>query len=150
DPRFRRLGWTALDEVSPALPAAVIASEDRRFYHHRGVDLAALAAAFVHRLNGGRSRGASTITMQVAAMLDSRLARDGTRRSAIQKVRQILAALILDQRWSKREILETYINVVTWRGELEGIGAASRVMFGKVPQGVDSAEAAVLAASIKA
>src|SRR5215469_967789 len=45
DPRLRRLGWTALDEVSPALPAAVIASEDRRFFHHRGVDLAALADA---------------------------------------------------------------------------------------------------------
>jgi penicillin-binding protein 1C len=150
DPRLRRLGWTALDEVSPALSAAVIASEDRRFFHHHGVDLAALAAAFVHRLNGGRSRGASTITMQVAAMLDSRLARDGTRRSAIQKVRQIIAALILDQRWSKREILEAYINLVTWRGELEGIGAASRLMFGKVPQGIDAAEATVLAASIKA
>ena len=150
DPRLRRLEWTALDEISPALTAAVIASEDRRFFHHHGVDLAALTGALVHRLNGGRSRGASTITMQVAAMLDSRLARSGTRRSALQKLRQIIAALILDQRWSKREILEAYINLVTWRGELEGIGAASRVMFGKVPQGIDAAEATVLAASIKA
>ena len=56
----------------------------------------------------------------------------------------------LERRWSKQEILEAYLNLVTYRGELQGIGAASRVMFGKAPHGIDSAEAVVLARLIRA
>ena len=67
-----------------------------------------------------------------------------------QKFRQILAALAIERRWSKQQILEAYLNLVTYRGEMQGIGAASRVMFGKAPHGIDSAEAVVLAALIRA
>ncbi len=89
--------------------------------------------------------------MQVAAMLDPRIARAAMRqRTAMQKLRQMLAALALERRWSKAQILEAYLNLVTYRGEIEGVGAAARVMFGKAPDGIDAAEAVVLAALIRA
>lgn len=151
DAHGRRLAWAPLAAISPALQQAVIASEDHRFLRHHGVDFAAIASAAAGRFAGGRPRGASTLTMQLAAMLDPRIARAGTRpRSAAQKLRQMLAAVALERRWTKPQILEAYLNLVTYRGEIEGIGAASRVMFGKAPDGIDAAEAIVLAALIKA
>jgi penicillin-binding protein 1C len=151
DAHGRRLAWTPLVAISPALRQAVIASEDRRFLGHHGVDFAAVAGAAAARLAGRRSRGASTLTMQLASMLDPRIARAGVRqRTPVQKLRQMLAALALERRWSKPQILEAYLNLVTYRGEIEGVGAAARVMFGKTPDGIDAAEAVVLAALIKA
>jgi penicillin-binding protein 1C len=151
DAHGRRLAWTALAAISPALRQAVIASEDRRFLHHHGVDFAAIAGAAAARLAGRRWRGASTLTMQLAAMLDPRIARAGSRRHTVtQKFRQMLAAFTLERRWSKPQILEAYLNLVTYRGEIEGVGAAARVIFGKAPDGIDGAEAIVLAALIKA
>ncbi len=151
DAHGRRLAWTPLAAISPALQEAVIASEDHRFLRHHGVDFTAIAVATAGRLAGRPGRGASTLTMQLAAMLDPRIARAGTRqRTATQKLRQMLAALALERRWSKPQILEAYLNLVTYRGEIEGVSAASRVMFGKAPDGIDAAEAVVLAALIKA
>ncbi len=146
----RRLAWTPLNEVSPALARAVIASEDRRFYEHHGVDLRALAAATVDAFFGQRSRGASTITMQVAAMLDSSLGRPGSRRTLRQKIAQLDAALALERRWSKGEILEAYLNLVTWRGELEGVNAATQMLFARAPHGVTAGEAVVMAVLLRA
>jgi penicillin-binding protein 1C len=151
DAHGRRLAWTPLDAISPALKDAVIASEDRRFYRHAGVDFEALAAAFAGRLAGRHTRGASTITMQLAAMIVPRIARAGAhRRTFVEKARQIVAALALERRWSKAQILEAYLNLVTYRGEIEGIGAAARVIFGKTPAGIDAPEGIVLASLIKA
>lgn len=150
DPSIRRLDWMRLDAVSPALVAAVIASEDRRFHAHAGVDWRAVGAALWSRVTGGRSRGASTITMQVAAFLDGALARRGGPRSLAQKWRQIRLARVLERQWSKAEILEAYLNRVTFRGELEGVGAASAVLFDKAPHGLTAAESVVLAALIRA
>jgi penicillin-binding protein 1C len=150
DSHGRRLAWTPLDEVSPAIVHAVIASEDRRFFEHHGVDPRALTAAALDAALGSHARGASTITMQVAAMLDPSLGRNGSRRTLGQKVAQITAALALERRWSKRDILESYLNLVTWRGELEGVNAATRVMFQRAPHGVTAAEAIVMAALLRA
>jgi penicillin-binding protein 1C len=150
DPHGRRFAWTPLDEISPALKQAMVTSEDHRFWSHHGVDLIALASSAARAGLGGRSRGASTITMQLASLLDPSLGRSQSRKTILRKSRQILAALALERRWSKQEILETYLNLVTYRGELQGIGAASRVMFGKAPHGIDSAESVVLAALIRA
>lgn len=150
DPHGRRFPWTPLDEISPALTQAIVTSEDHRFWSHHGVDLIAMLSSAARGILGGRSRGASTITMQLAPLLDPSLGRSQSRKSIVRKFRQILAALALERRWSKQEILEAYLNLVTYRGELQGIGAASRVMFGKAPHGIDSAEAVVLAALIRA
>jgi penicillin-binding protein 1C len=145
----RRLEWTPLVRISPAMTRAAIASEDRRFMHHHGVDFGAAAAALAHDLLGRRVRGASTITMQLASMIDPSLARRGRHRSIVRKLEQMRAALALEREWSKSEILEAYLNLVTYRGELQGIDAASRVMLGKAPHGISNAEAAVLATLIR-
>ncbi len=149
DETARRLAWTALADISPALKDAVIASEDRRFFRHGGVDVKAVAAALLHWMSGGSRRGASTITMQVATLLDARLRRGGAPRTLSQKWRQMRRAWALEGRWSKAEILEAYLNRVTFRGELQGVAAASSILFGKAPHGITDAEAAVLAALIR-
>jgi len=149
DDRTRRLAWTSLSEISPALQAAVIASEDRRFYHHGGVDARALAAAALQRLSGASRRGASTITMQVATLITPGLRRDGGPRTLQLKWRQMRLAWAIEQRWSKAEILETYLNRATFRGELQGVSAAASVLFGKAPHGLTEAQAAVLAVLLR-
>jgi len=150
DQTVRRLAWTALPEVSTALQAAVIASEDRRFYQHGGVDGRALVGAALRRLTGGTPRGASTITMQVATLLDDGLRRRGGPRTFEQKWRQMRLAWAIDAQWSKAEILEAYLNLVTFRGELQGVAAAASVLFGKAPHGITEGEAAVLAVLVRA
>ncbi len=150
DPHGRRFAWTRLDEISPALTQAIVASEDHRFWSHHGVDVIALMTSSARVVIGGKSRGASTITMQLASILDPSLGRSQARKTIFRKIRQIFAALTLERRWSKREILEAYLNLITYRGELQGVAAASRVMFGKMPHGIDSADAVVLAALIRA
>ena len=150
DIRRRRLAWTAVNDVSPALIDAVLAAEDRRFGGHRGVDGRALAAAAWQRVRHGSVRGASTITMQVAAMVDPALGRSRGARTAAEKWRQMRLAWGLEARWSKRQILETYLNLVTFRGELQGVAAGAAVLFDKSPHGLDDGEAAVLAALLRA
>jgi penicillin-binding protein 1C len=149
DATRRRLAWTALDDVSPALATTVLASEDRRFREHRGVDARALAAAVWQRLRGGPPRGGSTITMQLAGLLDPALRRRREPRGLAQKWRQIRQARALESRWSKDEILETYLNLVTFRGELTGVAAAADGIFGKAPHGLTGPESAVLAALLR-
>jgi penicillin-binding protein 1C len=145
DPTRRRLPWVALADVSPQLRAAVVVAEDRRFAEHGGVDLRALAAAVVQRLTGGGRRGASTITMQVAALLEPTLRPAGSRTLG-QKWRQMRLAFALERTWTKDEILEAYLNMASFRGEREGIGAATAGLLGKAPDGVTEPEALVLAA----
>ena len=150
DPAVRRLAWTPLAEVSPALVRAVLLSEDARFREHAGFDALAFAASLRDALLHGRRRGASTITMQLASLLrpDLTPARGG--RSLAQKLRQIAAARAIEARWSKDEILEAYLNRASFRGELQGVAAATQGIFGKAPHGVGDDEALVLAALLRA
>jgi penicillin-binding protein 1C len=140
----RRLAWTRLDDVSPALIEAVIAGEDHRFRRHGGVDWLSAASAARQALGGEHSRGASTITMQLASLL----AQPPTagRRTLWQKLHQVRAALGLELAWSKDEILEAYLNLAPFRGELLGVTAASQLLARKAPSGLTAAEAQVLAA----
>lgn len=141
----RRKPWMLLTTFSPALLKAIVAAEDRRFYRHGGVDWQAMAAAAWGTF-GGHKRGASTITMQLAALLDPQLAMHGGGRSIRQKLGQIAAALKLERRWTKDEILEAYLNRVRFRGELEGVPATALGLFGKQASGLDEIESALLAA----
>ena len=143
----RRGDWTTLKDVSPALVAAVVASEDRRFAAHAGVDWRGLAGAAWDTGLGAR-RGGSTVTMQLVALLHPELDRSG-RRGAVQKWRQVRQALALERQWTKAEVLEAWLNLAAFRGELEGIDAAARALFGKRPSGLERAESALLAALLR-
>lgn len=150
DPSTRRLEWTTLADVSPALRTALVLSEDRRFYEHAGVDWSAVGAAAWANLWNARTRGASTITMQLAGLVDDDLhaARGG--RSVVQKVSQATTAIALERHWRKDEILEAYLNLVGYRGELVGVSALSAALFEKYPSGLDAREAAITAALVRA
>jgi penicillin-binding protein 1C len=149
DPAGRRLEWTNLENISPALVKAVIQSEDKRFYFHHGADWQALVFASLRNMFGSTKRGASTITMQLAALLDNGLKPKNGPRSIRQKWEQIKAACEIEKLWTKNQILEAYLNLVSYRGELQGIAAASRGIFDKEPGGLDEAETAILAALIR-
>jgi len=153
DASRRQLDWTPLADVSPTVAAALVAGEDRRFHEHHGVDWSGLAGAafdnLFRTLDGRAPRGGSTLTMQLAALLDPALGAGGNR-SLGQKWDQAQAALALERTWSKREILEAYLNLASYRGELIGIRAATLGLFGKMPSGVDADEAAILVALLRA
>ena len=149
DQHRRRLDWISLKSISPALKDAVIQAEDRRFYDHGGVDYKSMGAALIQGLTTESLRGASTITMQLASILDRDLQVKKGKRSVWQKKKQILNAWEIEKGWSKAEILEAYLNLVTFRGELQGIGAASRGLFGKDPHGLDQSESLILASLIR-
>ena len=149
DFKQRRLEWTPLKAISPALKEAVVAAEDRRFYVHSGIDYQALGAALFQGLTSSGIRGASTISMQLAALLDRDLQPARGRKSYWQKGKQFLAAWELERAWAKEEILEAYLNLITLRGELQGISAASRALFGKDPHGLDRYESLLLASLIR-
>ncbi len=150
DRSVRRLDWVALDDMSPALLQAIVLSEDRRFHEHSGVDWGAVARSAWANLWNTRTRGASTLTMQLAGLLDADLARPGGGRSVAQKLGQAWTAQALEARWTKHQILEAYLNLVAWRGELVGIGALSQTLFGKYPSGLDRQESAIAVALVRA
>jgi penicillin-binding protein 1C len=149
DPNIRRTAWTPLADISPALIAAVLQAEDRRFFEHAGVDwLAAGKAAMTNWLNA-KPRGASTLTMQLAGLLDAHYRAQVGRRNVAEKWRQMQAAQELEKHWRKPEILEAYLNLAPFRGELTGIDAATRGLFDKRPAGLSDGEALILAALIR-
>ena len=154
DASVRRGQWVALADVSPALRSALLLSEDRRFYEHSGVDWRGVSAAAWGNLWNQRTRGASTLTMQLAGLLESPdmgdLRQRPGGRTVVQKLGQTVAAQVLDRRWRKDQILEAYLNLVPFRGEIVGIDALSRTLFGKAAHGLDAREAAVAAALVRA
>lgn len=150
DAAVRRGPWVALADVSPALREALLLSEDRRFHEHSGVDWRAVSAAAWGNLWHTRTRGASTLTMQLAGLIDEDLRRGPGGRSLGQKIGQALTATLLERHWRKDQILEAYLNSVPLRGELVGIDALARTLFDKAPHGLDAREAAVAAALVRA
>ena len=152
DKKVLRLSWVALDDLSLAMRDTLVLAEDKNFYEHGGVDWkAVVAAAWSNVTRRSKSgRGASTLTMQLAGLLDPvlRPVKDGSR-SLMQKWDQMGAARELEKTWSKPEILEAYFNLVPFRGELIGINAASQRLFGKHPSGLNRNEALLLAALLR-
>lgn len=150
DPSVRRGAWVSLADVSPALRQALVLSEDKRFYEHSGVDWRAASAAAWANLWNNRTRGASTLTMQLAGLLDDDWRAGPGGRTVVQKLGQTVAARVLDRRWRKDQILEAYLNLVPFRGELVGIDAMAQGLFGKAPQGLDERESAIAVALLRA
>ncbi len=131
-----------LADVDPIFVDTLIAYEDRRFREHHGVDVRALFRAAFQLVTHGRPvSGASTLTMQVA-----RLLYDQQTRSLGGKVEQIMTALALERRLSKDDILNLYLTLAPYGGNIEGIRAASLAYFGKEPKRLTPAQAALLVA----
>jgi penicillin-binding protein 1C len=145
----RRLAWVPLADVSPALLTALVLSEDRRFWEHSGVDWRAVAGSAWANAWNTRTRGASTLTMQLAGLLDPDLARPAGGRRWAGKVDQAWTALQLERRWTKAQVLEAYLNLVPWRGELVGLDAMAQTLFGKFAHGLDAHEAAIAAVLVR-
>ncbi|WP_292239755.1 transglycosylase domain-containing protein, partial [Mesorhizobium sp.] len=135
-----------LNEMSPYIPEAVVAIEDRRFYSHFGIDPIGLTRAMVTNVLGGHfSQGGSTLTQQLAKNLF--LTPD---RTLERKVQEVLLALWLEHKHSKDQILEMYLNRVYFGSGAYGVEAASRRYFGKSARDVTLSEAALLAGLLKA
>jgi penicillin-binding protein 1C len=130
-----------LDEVPAAVGNATIAAEDRRFYHHAGIDPIAIARAVVHDVVHLRAaEGGSTITQQVAKMLLG-----SPPRTIASKVHEAVIALRLEHRYTKRQILALYANLAPYGEQTIGIARASRRYFGCAPEELTVAQAAWLA-----
>jgi penicillin-binding protein 1C len=131
----------ALDEVDPRFVAALVALEDRRFYRHDGVDpIAVVRAAVTDVVHARRVSGGSTLTMQLARLLEPR------RRTLTSKLIEMFRAAQLDLRWSKREILEQYLSRTPYGGNVEGIETAAWSYFGHGARHLTPLEIATLLA----
>jgi monofunctional biosynthetic peptidoglycan transglycosylase len=139
--------WVPLREISPTLVRAVVAAEDARFFQHWGVDLKELESAreYNERQNGKRLRGASTITMQCARSVFL-----WPGRTWIRKGIEVWLAVLMEQLWGKRRILEVYLNVVEWGPGIYGAEAAALRWFGVPASQLDASRAALLAATLPA
>ncbi len=132
----------SVDEVDSRYLTLLFAYEDKRFYKHNGVDWSALGRAVWQFVTNGRAiSGGSTLTMQAARLLD-----DQPTRSYFAKLGQMLRAWQLEEQLSKREILELYMKLAPYGGNIEGVRAASLAYFGKEPKRLTMAEAALLVA----
>lgn len=126
---------TDLAEISPALQKAIIEKEDKWFYYHPGINPVAIARALVVNLfSGHRSSGASTITMQVAKALEPKSRTYG------HKLIEIFRAFQLEWKYSKKEILQLYLNLVPYGGNIEGVKSAAVLYFNKNPDHLSLAE----------
>ena len=131
--------YTPLSSFSPQLVSATLMQEDQYFRWHGGVNPVSLMKAAFHTLKGPRRMGASTITMQVARI------RYGIHSKTLAgKIRQILRALQLEMHYSKDEILEAYLNLAPYGNNIEGVGAASLIYFGKSAKDLGLPEALTL------
>ena len=133
-----------LERIPAVLIDAVIATEDRRFYEHKGVDARGIGRALVNNSRSGRTEGGSTITQQLVKNTI------GSNELTLQrKVREASLAVGLEQTLSKDQILERYLNTVYFGQGAYGVGAAIRVYFAHPPEQLTLAEAALLAGLIR-
>jgi penicillin-binding protein 1C len=133
---------TSVDDVDPRFLRMLVAYEDRRFYQHRGIDPLAIGRAALQLFTSGRIvSGASTLSMQVARLIEPR-----ETRSFSAKLLQLARALQIERRLSKQEILSLYLTLAPYGGNLEGVRTASLAWFGKEPKRLTVAEAALLVA----
>ncbi|MEU8230475.1 transglycosylase domain-containing protein [Actinoplanes sp. NPDC048967] len=145
-----------LKDISKYMRDAIVAAEDREFYHHNGVDLKGAVRAFVNNNNGRSRQGASTITMQWVRMSLAYSATtpqqvvDATEDTAKRKVTEMKYALQVEEQLSKNQILERYLNIVPFGNRAYGVAAASYLYFRKKPNDLTIGEAAMLAGIVKA
>ena len=137
--------WRGLNDISPHLVHAAIAAEDARFCSHQGFDMEAIQKALDHNAEGGRVRGGSTISQQTAKNVFLWPSRDWVRKGLEAGYTVLIEAV-----WSKRRIMEVYLNVVEWAPGVYGAQAAARHWFNKDAADLSAREAARLAAILPA
>ncbi len=133
--------WRPLRKISPHLRRSVLAGEDQRFTSHNGFDLVEMNQALQEAMVGGRVRGASTITMQVARTVFLWPGRSLTRKSL-----EAYYTLLIEVFWSKKRILEVYLNTVDWGEDVVGAEMASKKYFRTDASYLTAEQAALLAA----
>lgn len=138
-----RYQWVRHGQISHPAFAAVIASEDQRFFQHHGFDIDAIYKAIDTYLSGGKLRGASTISQQVAKNLFLSPARNFWRKGL-----EIWFTLLIEMCWSKQRILEMYLNIAEFGNHLFGIEAAAQSYFGVPAKRLTAQQAAMLAATL--
>jgi len=132
--------WTPLAQIAPPVAQTFLLKEDRWFYWHPGVNPIAIVRAAATTYRGRGRQGGSTLTMQLARLLYHL-----NTRTPRGKLRQAALALWLEARYSKHDLLEAYLNVAPFGGNIQGVGAASRIYFGKPPDQLTLGEAFTLA-----
>jgi penicillin-binding protein 1C len=133
---------TNLDQVDKNFVDMLVAYEDKRFWDHRGVDFLAIGRAALQLVSNRRIvSGGSTLSMQLARLIEPR-----DSRSVASKIKQVLRAIQIERRLSKREILERYLTLAPYGGNLEGVRAAALAYFGKEPRRLTVSESALLVA----
>ena len=135
--------WVNGSHISKHAFTAVIAAEDQRFYQHHGFDFDAIYKAYQRNARGGKLRGASTISQQVAKNLFLSPARNFGR-----KALEVWFTMLIEALWSKTRILEMYLNIAEFGDHLYGVEAASRHYFGIPAQRLSADQAALLAATL--
>ncbi|HET9048458.1 MAG TPA: monofunctional biosynthetic peptidoglycan transglycosylase [Chiayiivirga sp.] len=136
-----RYQWADLERISPQLPIALVAAEDQNFPNHHGFDLDAISSVLARRGSVGQMRGASTISQQLAKNL---FLWDG--RSWLRKGIEAYYTLAIELLWSKRRILEVYVNIVEFGDGVYGAQAAAQRFFGVSAANLSARQAAALAA----
>ena len=135
----------SLDRISPYLVQAMLATEDQRFYEHRGLDVVRIAGALVNNVRAGRAaQGGSTLTQQLARQSFLNSAKTYSR-----KMKEVIVAARIEREFEKKEILQLYLNKVYFGDGLYGAEAASLGYFGKPAAELTLAEAALLAGLVK-
>jgi monofunctional glycosyltransferase len=134
--------WVPLSRISPYLQRAVITSEDGRFCRHHGVDWSEIEEA-IERARDGIPRGGSTISMQVVKNLFL-----WPSKSYVRKALEVPLSFAIELAWSKRRILEIYLNIAEWGPGVFGAEAAARYHFGKSAAALTPSQAALLAVSL--
>jgi monofunctional biosynthetic peptidoglycan transglycosylase len=133
--------WVPVEAISPHLVRAVIAAEDSKFCRHSGFDWDALRSALDEQIAGGRMLGGSTISMQTAK--NAFLWPD---RTYLRKAAEAWFTVLIEAAWSKRRIMEVYLNLAEWGPGVYGAEAAARHWFGRPAADLTPRQAALLAA----
>jgi len=138
--------YVPIEQISPAAVNALVATEDHRFYRHWGIDMKRMIGLPYYWIRG-KVQGGSTISMQLARNLYKKIGRDF---SVTRKLREIMTAIQIEHNYTKREIIEMYLNTVEFPNSAFGIEAAAKTHYGKTAANLTVPEAATLIGSLKA
>jgi len=143
EPLKLQKNWVSMKNISPAMPLAVMASEDQNFLKHFGFDLKSIEKARQHNKRGKRVRGASTISQQTAKNVFL-----WPQRSWVRKGLEVYFTVLIEMLWGKKRIMEVYLNVIETGNGIYGVDKASQIYFGRKAVDLNRRQAALIAVSL--